>query len=117
MALQDIAKLSRFSALAMFGVIIIVFVTIIRGQQVEPPPDRGDPYNFFAPGVAQAVGIMAFAYVCHHNSFLIYESLVDTSMKRCGRVSPASYGVRPLPPPASHFSLSSPFPSPTSTGP
>lgn len=80
---QDIAKLSRFSALAMFGVLVIVLVTLIRGQQIEAPPGRGEnPYNFIAPNVAQALGIMAFAYVCHHNSFLIYESLENTSVKR-----------------------------------
>lgn len=52
------------------------------GNVTAPPEDRGDPLIFFRPRFVQAIGVMAFAYVCHHNSFLIYESLTDASEKR-----------------------------------
>ena len=49
---------------------------------MEPPENRGDPVAFFHPRFVQAIGVMAFAYVCHHNSFLIYSSLQNTSERR-----------------------------------
>lgn len=36
---------------------------------------------------------MAFAYVCHHNSFLIYHSLKNTSERRFAVVTYVSVGL------------------------
>ena len=93
---RDIAALARWSLLALFGVVVIICVTLALGVSVESPPGRGDPYNIAAPGIAQALGIMAFAYVCHHNSFLIYESLQDASPARFRTVTHASVGTAAL---------------------
>ena len=46
------------------------------------PVDRGDVITLAAPKFLQAIGVMAFAYVCHHNSFLVYQSLADRSARR-----------------------------------
>ncbi|KAK2140237.1 hypothetical protein LSH36_1426g00014 [Paralvinella palmiformis] len=44
-------------------------------------------WQFANTGVTRAIGILAFAYMCHHNSFLIYDSLIEPSAKRWGVVT------------------------------
>lgn len=53
------------------------------GKAVEI--DRG--VIALSPNFIQALGVMAFAYVCHHNSFLVYESLADASPARFAKVT------------------------------
>jgi sodium-coupled neutral amino acid transporter 11 len=38
-------------------------------------------------GVFQAIGVISFAFVCHHNSLLIYGSLKTPTMDRFARVT------------------------------
>jgi sodium-coupled neutral amino acid transporter 11 len=45
------------------------------------------------PNLVQAIGVMAFAYVCHHNVFLVYESLQDANEKRMAKATHASIGA------------------------
>jgi sodium-coupled neutral amino acid transporter 11 len=61
---RDIHKLSRASALALVGVIIIVASVLREGSQV-PPELKGSPdgkYSIIAPGVFQAIGVISFAF-------------------------------------------------------
>jgi sodium-coupled neutral amino acid transporter 11 len=38
-------------------------------------------------GVFQAIGVISFAFVCHHNSLLIYGSLKTPTMDRFAKVT------------------------------
>ncbi|KAH1010953.1 hypothetical protein HUJ04_000404 [Dendroctonus ponderosae] len=53
-------------------------------------PDHPDSWRFFNSDIIPAVGIMAFAFMCHHNTFLIYSSIADTSQKKWETVTHAS---------------------------
>jgi sodium-coupled neutral amino acid transporter 11 len=44
-------------------------------------------------GVFQAVGVISFAFVCHHNSLLIYGSLKTPTMDRFAKVTHYSTGI------------------------
>lgn len=44
-------------------------------------------------GVFQAIGVISFAFVCHHNSLLIYGSLRRPTMDRFARVTHYSTGI------------------------
>eukprot|EP01147_Barroeca_monosierra_P001128 gene1128-4348_t len=90
---KRIESLSRWSALALTGVLILIILVCVEGNVTAPPEDRGDPLIFFRPRFVQAIGVMAFAYVCHHNSFLIYESLTDASEKRFEIVNFSSVSI------------------------
>ncbi|KAJ5915090.1 hypothetical protein N7454_011202 [Penicillium verhagenii] len=74
---RDIAKLAKASALAFVSMIVIV-VTVIT--QVNS-------------GFFQAVGVISFAFVCHHNSLLIYGSLKRPTLDRFATVTHYSTGV------------------------
>ncbi|KIY50361.1 AAAP amino acid permease [Fistulina hepatica ATCC 64428] len=86
---RDIHKLSRASGLALISMLIIVIAVCTRGPQVSPAL-KGDPskrFSFIEPGIFQAVGVISFAFVCHHNSLLIYGSLRKPTLDRFARVT------------------------------
>ena len=81
---RDIHKLSRASGLALLGMIIIVSSVLIRAPQTptELKGDRELRFTFVQPGVFQAIGVISFAFVCHHNSLLIYGSMKTPTIDR-----------------------------------
>ncbi|KAL0576663.1 hypothetical protein V5O48_005323 [Marasmius crinis-equi] len=89
---RDIHKLSRASGLALVGMLIIVFSVLVEGPHV-PSELKGDPSKRFSlvnPGVVQAIGVICFAFVCHHNSLLIYGSLRTPTLDRFAKVTRVS---------------------------
>lgn len=84
---RDISGLARWSLLAILSVIFLGVVLIVSGVTVERPPDRGPVPSIIEPNIAQAIGVMAFAYVCHHNIFLVFDSLKDATEKRMAKTT------------------------------
>jgi len=89
---RDISKLSRASGLALIGMVIIVVCVIFENGQVAPelkgPPE--DANSFVRPGLLQAVGVISFAFVCHHNSLLIYGAMRTPTLDRFSMVTHVS---------------------------
>lgn len=86
---RDIHKLSRASGLALLSMLVIVSAVLIEGSHVSPDL-KGDPskrFTFIGPGVFQAIGVISFAFVCHHNSLLIYGSLKTPTLDRFAQVT------------------------------
>lgn len=85
---RDIAKLAKASTLALISMGVILFTVITQGPQVDSSL-RGDIHKslFVNSGFFQAVGIISFAFVCHHNSLLIYGSLRTPTMDRFATVT------------------------------
>jgi solute carrier family 38 (sodium-coupled neutral amino acid transporter), member 11 len=86
---RDIHKLSRASGLALVGMLIIVTSVLVEGPHVTPDL-KGDPakrFTIIQPGVFQAIGVISFAFVCHHNSLLIYGSLRTPTLDRFAQVT------------------------------
>ncbi|KXN90596.1 Vacuolar amino acid transporter 2 [Leucoagaricus sp. SymC.cos] len=89
---RDIHKLARASGLALIGMFIIVISVLVEGPHV-PADRKGDPaqkWSFIGPGIFQAIGVISFAFVCHHNSLLIYGSLRTPTLDRFARVTHVS---------------------------
>jgi sodium-coupled neutral amino acid transporter 11 len=89
---RDIHKLSRASGLALVGMVVIVGSVLFEGPRV-PAELRGDPterFTLVGDGVFAAVGVMSFAFVCHHNSLLIYGSLRTPTLDRFAKVTHVS---------------------------
>ncbi|KAJ5711606.1 hypothetical protein N7488_005762 [Penicillium malachiteum] len=91
---RDIAKLAKASALALVSMIIIVVTVITQGFRV-PAASRGEvkSHLLINSGFFQAVGVISFAFVCHHNSLLIYGSLKRPTLDRFATVTHYSTGV------------------------
>ncbi|KAL4080369.1 transmembrane amino acid transporter protein-domain-containing protein [Scleroderma yunnanense] len=92
---RDIHKLSRASGLALLSMLIIVVSVVIQGPHV-PQELKGDPskrLTVFGPGIFQAIGVISFAFVCHHNSLLIYGSLQKPTIDRFAKVTHISTAI------------------------
>ncbi|CAN6643434.1 vacuolar amino acid transporter 2 [Trichomonascus vanleenenianus] len=86
---RNIAKLAKASALALVSMVIIVLTVVIRGPSVDT--DKGKfsasllTVNF--GGIFQGISVISFAFVCHHNSLLIFDSLKTPTMDRFAKVT------------------------------
>lgn len=92
---NDISKLAKASALALVSMLIIVLTVVIKGPQL-PASSKGQlslPLLTVNSGLLQGVGVISFAFVCHHNSLLIYDSLKKPTMDRFAMVTHWSTGV------------------------
>ncbi|KAF9138623.1 hypothetical protein BGX30_008941 [Mortierella sp. GBA39] len=92
---RDISKLAKTSAVAMVALVVIIIAVLIEGPRA-PMEMRGDPdavWSFARPELFQSIGVISFAFVCHHNSFLIFGSLQKPTMNRVKLVTHMSMMV------------------------
>ncbi|KAJ1968751.1 hypothetical protein IWQ62_001048 [Dispira parvispora] len=85
---RDMSKLAKTSALALLAMSVIVIAVVIEAPKVTPD-QRGSSegkWDFIRPDIFQAIGVMSFAFVCHHNSFMIFSSLKKPTLNRYSRV-------------------------------
>ena len=78
--LKNMAVLSKTSAVSLLCVIFIICVVIANAatpspDTVLPRPGVQSELLFIDVNFFPAIGIIAFAFVCHHNSFMIFNSL------------------------------------------
>ncbi|OCT52163.1 Vacuolar amino acid transporter [Cladophialophora carrionii] len=85
---RDIAKLAKASTLALISMLIIIVTVVTQGASVDSEL-RGNLNGllFVNDGFFQAVGVISFAFVCHHNSLLIYGSLKTPTIDRFATVT------------------------------
>ncbi|KAM4066866.1 transmembrane amino acid transporter protein [Hirsutella rhossiliensis] len=92
---RDIAKLAKASTLALIGMIVII-TTVLTQAFLVPSEARGSfstPLLTVNGGIFQAIGVISFAFVCHHNSLLIYGSLRTPTIDNFSRVTHYSTSV------------------------
>ena len=95
--LKNMAALTKTSLLSICSVLFITFVVILRA--FTAPPDMRLPVGsqtelkFIDTNFFPAVGIISFAFVCHHACFLVYNSLRDNTEARWNRTVHMSIGV------------------------
>ncbi|KAI1975759.1 hypothetical protein LOZ53_004598 [Ophidiomyces ophidiicola] len=91
---RDIAKLAKASTFALISMLVIVFAVITQGPRV-PSDLKGEIQGslLINSGFFQAVGVISFAFVCHHNSLLIYGSLKKPTLDRFALVTHYSTGI------------------------
>ncbi|XP_057664123.1 putative sodium-coupled neutral amino acid transporter 11 [Diorhabda carinulata] len=80
---RDVAKLAKVSFLSLICIVFILFSIFMRiGPLSDIVPQHPESWSFINKDIIPAIGIMAFAFMCHHNTFLIYSSLADASQKK-----------------------------------
>ncbi|GAC98817.1 amino acid transporter [Pseudozyma hubeiensis SY62] len=87
---RNIEKLSKASAIALVSMVVIIVAVTIRGPAM-PAELKGDPALRFTivniSNLVRSISVISFAFVCHHNSLLIYGSLKEPSMNKFGQVT------------------------------
>ncbi|KAG8039591.1 hypothetical protein G9C98_008234 [Cotesia typhae] len=81
---RNVARLAKISFLSLVCVAFILLAIFIRmGTMSSLVPDRADSWEFAnLRGILPSIGIMAFAFMCHHNTFLIYESIERATQQK-----------------------------------
>lgn len=88
---RNIARLSKWAGLALLLIFFVVLVIIIRlPTMVTKVPPTPNAWSFANGHFTDALGIISFAYVCHHNTFMIHMSLENPTTARWGTVTHAS---------------------------
>lgn len=76
---KNMSTLARTSSLSLLAVVCVILVVVIRaGTGVpDPPTFQGSPHELdaFAPRFFPALGAICFAFVCHHSSMVVFNSL------------------------------------------
>ena len=74
---------------------IIVLTVVIDGPKLDADlkGSRDAQFTIISGGFFEAIGVISFAYVCHHNSLLIFGSLRTPTLDRWNRVTHISTGL------------------------
>ncbi|XP_027446006.1 putative sodium-coupled neutral amino acid transporter 11 isoform X1 [Zalophus californianus] len=84
---RDIAKLGKISFLSTVLTALILGIVMTRVVSLGPYiPKTEDAWVFAKPNAIQALGVMSFAFICHHNCFLVYGSLEDPTVANWSRI-------------------------------
>ncbi|XP_078408440.1 putative sodium-coupled neutral amino acid transporter 11 [Cetorhinus maximus] len=88
---RNIANLGKVSLFSLVLTIAILVIVVMRAATLGPHiPSTENAWVFAQPNAIQAVGVMTFAFVCHHNSFLIYGSLEQPTINNWSRITHVS---------------------------
>ncbi|XP_053926373.1 putative sodium-coupled neutral amino acid transporter 11 isoform X2 [Cuculus canorus] len=88
---RDIAKLGKVSLSSLILNVVILVIVMVRTVTFSPQvPKSENAWVFAKPNAVQAVGVMSFAFICNHNSFLVYGSLEEPTLKNWSRVTHVS---------------------------
>ncbi|KAK0554218.1 hypothetical protein OC846_000927 [Tilletia horrida] len=87
---RNIESLSKASAIALVSMVLIIVTVVVRGPAM-PAELTGDPglrFTIIYPTkLVRSISVISFAFVCHHNSLLIFSSLKEPSMDKFGKVT------------------------------
>uniref|UniRef100_A0A8B9P7M0 Putative sodium-coupled neutral amino acid transporter 11 n=1 Tax=Apteryx owenii TaxID=8824 RepID=A0A8B9P7M0_APTOW len=91
---HDIAKLGKVSLISLILTIVILVVVMVRTVTFSPQvPKSENAWIFAKSNAVQAIGVMSFAFICHHNSFLIYGSLEEPTLNNWSRITHVSVSL------------------------
>ncbi|WLF80847.1 hypothetical protein PVL30_004637 [Lodderomyces elongisporus] len=81
---RDISKLAKASAFALFGMLVIVVLTVARAPFISPTLRGAISTHewFFNYNIFQGISVISFALVCHHNTMFIYNSMKNASLAK-----------------------------------
>ncbi|XP_036900461.1 putative sodium-coupled neutral amino acid transporter 11 isoform X4 [Sturnira hondurensis] len=84
---RDIARLGKISLISTVLTTLILGIVTARVISLGPYiPKSEDAWVFAKPSAIQALGVMSFAFICHHNCFLVYGSLEEATVAKWSRI-------------------------------
>ncbi|XP_065368854.1 putative sodium-coupled neutral amino acid transporter 11 [Calliphora vicina] len=90
---KNVSRLARASFISLACVVFILFAVIIKLISGDYKiTDTAESWKFANSDVIPATGIMVFAFMCHHNTFLVYQSMRNATMERWEKVTHISIG-------------------------
>eukprot|EP00096_Caligus_rogercresseyi_P010519 TRINITY_DN3870_c0_g1_i2.p1 TRINITY_DN3870_c0_g1~~TRINITY_DN3870_c0_g1_i2.p1 ORF type:complete len:440 (-),score=48.11 TRINITY_DN3870_c0_g1_i2:19-1338(-) len=89
---RNISRLAKVSLVSLLLIGFIAITIYVRLDVYHTHMDINDSFwTFMRPaGIPEAIGIITFAMMCHHNSFLLYDSLEEPSISKWRSVTHVS---------------------------
>lgn len=95
--MRNLSSLSYTSLLSITADLVLVIFVLLRGPAAAKSEDTqfsaAEDVTFFEYQLFEGIGTMSFAFVCHHNTFIVYNSMRNASPKRWRKVSHSSVMV------------------------
>lgn len=92
--MRNLSSLSHTSLLSITADVLLVLFILLRGPAAAREEDTqfraAEDVTFVQYQLFEGVGTMSFAFVCQHNTFLVYNSLRDANLKKWKKVSHTS---------------------------
>eukprot|EP01084_Bolivina_argentea_P011185 20903_1 len=83
---RDISKIEKISAVSVLSVVLIMLMVVYEWIAHTFVMSHGTPHGMkwgIDPnGLPMAIGIIAFSFVCHDSSFLLYKTLKNPTIRR-----------------------------------
>lgn len=92
---RDISKLAKASGFALFGMTIIVLITLFRGPFVDKSlkaPLEASEW-LINKNIFQGISVISFALVCHHNTLFIFNSMRNATVERFSKLTHFACGI------------------------
>ncbi|TDG51746.1 hypothetical protein AWZ03_001806 [Drosophila navojoa] len=90
---KNVSRLARASFISLACVVFILFAVIIKLMSGDyKVTDTAESWRFANTDLIPATGIMVFAFMCHHNTFLVYQSMREATLERWEKVTHISIG-------------------------
>lgn len=92
---RDISKLAKASGFALFGMTIIVVITLFRGPFADPSLKASLLKNewLINKNIFQGISVISFALVCHHNTLFIFNSMRNATIEKFSKLTHIACGV------------------------
>uniref|UniRef100_A0A6B2EG43 Putative sodium-coupled neutral amino acid transporter 11 n=1 Tax=Phlebotomus kandelakii TaxID=1109342 RepID=A0A6B2EG43_9DIPT len=85
---KNVSRLARASFLSLVCVVFILFAVLCKLISGEYNVSfEQNPWEFANGDIIPATGVMAFAFMCHHNTFIVYQSMRNASLERWEKVT------------------------------
>lgn len=94
--LRDMSSLAFTSLLSISADLIMIFFVIINAPITARKEDiqvTEKEYNFITYQIFEGIGTFSFAFVCQHNTFIVFESMKDPNLSNWTKVSHGSLAV------------------------
>ncbi|XP_039956254.1 putative sodium-coupled neutral amino acid transporter 11 isoform X2 [Bactrocera tryoni] len=90
---KNVSRLARASFISLACVVFILFAVIVKLLSGDyTVADSAESWRFANIDLIPATGIMVFAFMCHHNTFLVYQSMRNATLERWEKVTHISIG-------------------------
>lgn len=92
---RDISKLAKASGFALFGMTIIVVITLLRGPFADPALKAPLMKNEWLvnKNLFQGISVISFALVCHHNTLFIFNSMRNATVEKFSKLTHIACGI------------------------
>nr|XP_054767106.1 putative sodium-coupled neutral amino acid transporter 11 [Lytechinus pictus] len=83
---KNVTKLVKIAVVSLVLLVFIMIIVIVRLATMDVPHTEG-AWAFGKPTFFESIGIIMFAFICQHNSFLVYDSLEQATSSRWAKVT------------------------------